>query len=142
LPLAASRTEKGPGCRSSGVAIVVYKRSWSEIFPCGRPEGVPRKKKEPKKKEEGGLMETAAAVEKPGKFSHSRLQNACWRFAQFPQARRRLTKLQNNKTGQIICYKHRTFLFATDNAKKLVVDEVPTGSLQVCDHTGRNRSVF
>ena len=40
-------------------------------------------------------METAAAVEKPGKFFHSSLQNACWRFAQFPQARRRLT---NNKT--------------------------------------------
>jgi len=27
-------------------------------------------------------METAAAAEKPGKFFHSRLQNACRRFAQ------------------------------------------------------------
>jgi hypothetical protein len=59
-------------------------------------------------------METAAAVEKPGKFFHSSLQNACWRFAQFPQARRRLTKLQNYKTGQITCYKNRTFSLATD----------------------------
>jgi len=39
-------------------------------------------------------METDAAVEKPGKFFHSRLQNACWRFAQFPQSRRRLTNKQ------------------------------------------------
>jgi len=36
-------------------------------------------------------METAAAVEKPKTFFHRSLQNACWRFAQFPQARRRLT---------------------------------------------------
>jgi hypothetical protein len=36
-------------------------------------------------------METVATVEKPGKFFHSSLQNACWRFAQFPQTRRRLT---------------------------------------------------
>jgi hypothetical protein len=33
-------------------------------------------------------------------------------FPQFPQARR--VYQQNNKTGQIICYKNRTFLFATD----------------------------
>ena len=62
-------------------------------------------------------METAAAVEKPGKFFHRSLQNACWRFAQFPQARRRLTKTTNNKTGQITCYENRTFSFATDSSE-------------------------
>ena len=34
-------------------------------------------------------METDAAVEKQERFFHRSLQNACWRFAQFPQARRR-----------------------------------------------------
>ena len=58
-------------------------------------------------------METDAAVEKPAEqFCPQRLENACWRFAQFPQARRRSTT--NNKTGQITCYKNRTFSFATD----------------------------
>ena len=60
-------------------------------------------------------METAAAVEKTGKFLHRSLQNACWRFAQFPQARRRLTKTtkQQNRTDHLlrkpdifICYRH------------------------------------
>ena len=31
-------------------------------------------------------METGAAVEKQKQFFHSSLQNAYWRFAQFPQA--------------------------------------------------------
>jgi hypothetical protein len=59
-------------------------------------------------------METAAAVEKPGKFFHSRLQNACWRFAQLPQARRRrLTNKKLNRTDHLLqkpdiftCYRH------------------------------------
>jgi len=59
-------------------------------------------------------METAAAVEKPGKFFHSSLQNACWRFAQFPQARRRLT---TNRTDHLLpkpdiftCYRQEQFV--------------------------------
>jgi hypothetical protein len=62
-------------------------------------------------------METAAAVEKPGKFFHSSLQNACWRFAQFPQARRRLTNKQQNRTDHLlqkpdifICYRQEQLI--------------------------------
>ncbi len=59
-------------------------------------------------------METAAAVEKSeNEFFHSSLQNACWRFAQFPQARRRYqTNKQQNRTFHLlqkpdifICYR-------------------------------------
>jgi hypothetical protein len=59
-------------------------------------------------------MGTDAAVEKPGKFFHRCLQNACWRFAQFPQARWRLTNNKRNRTDHLlqkpdisICYRHR-----------------------------------
>jgi len=52
---------------------------WKEIFST-------KKEKEPKRKKWRGLMETGAAVEKQKQFFHSSLQNAYWRFAQFPQA--------------------------------------------------------
>jgi hypothetical protein len=68
-------------------------------------------------------METAAAVEIEkvafGDF-FLMISTAAWKsrkersaFPQFPQARRQVH--QNNKTGHFICYKNRTFLFATDN---------------------------
>jgi len=67
-------------------------------------------------------METAAAVEIEkvafGDF-FLMISTAAWKsrnersaFPQFPQARRGLST--KHKTGQIICYKNRTFLFATD----------------------------
>jgi hypothetical protein len=60
-------------------------------------------------------METDAAVEKQKHFFHSSLQNACWRFAQFPQARRcRPSQTTKTKIGHFTCYKNRTFSFATD----------------------------
>jgi len=63
-------------------------------------------------------METVGHVEKQVRFFHMSLQNACWRFAQFPQAQP--PSLTNNKTGHFTCYKNRTFSFATD------IDFLPT----------------
>jgi hypothetical protein len=64
-------------------------------------------------------METAAAVEKERRFFHSSLQNA-WGVL---NSSHRLGggQTENNKTGQIICYKNRTFLFATDTVSLAAV---------------------
>jgi hypothetical protein len=72
---------------------------WEGIFPT-------KKEKEPKRKKRGGLMETDVDVEiLKDKDFHIDLQNACWRFAQFPQARRLTTHRggpnQMIKVGQI-----------------------------------------
>ena len=58
-------------------------------------------------------METDGRVEKQKTFSHTPLQNpAGFRTVSTGSAAMNLT---NNKTGQIICYKNRTFSLATDN---------------------------
>jgi hypothetical protein len=49
-----SRPENQPWYGSSGVSIVVHKRSWREIFSTARLRTAQRKKKEPKKKESDG----------------------------------------------------------------------------------------
>ena len=59
-------------------------------------------------------METDERVEKTKtSFFHTSLQNAA-AFRTVPTGSAAVNQ-QNNKTGQIICYKNRTFPFATDS---------------------------
>jgi hypothetical protein len=68
---------------------------WKGIFST-------KKEKEPKRKKRGGLMETDVDVEIQKQDFHIDLQNACWRFAQFPQARRRLQTTHRGGPNQTI----------------------------------------
>jgi hypothetical protein len=63
-------------------------------------------------------METDAAVDKVSdpKSCPQRLGKACWLSLSFHRPGG--GQPTNNKTGQITCYKNRTFSFATDSAKR------------------------
>jgi hypothetical protein len=56
-------------------------------------------------------METDGRGKTKNNFS-TRPCKTLLRFAQFPQARQR--SINKQQTGQITCYKNRTFLLATD----------------------------
>ena len=66
-------------------------------------------------------METDAAVDKISDFQF--LSTAAWKsllpFHTVPTGSAAMNLKQ--QTGQIICYKNRTFLFATDTANSLLI---------------------